>query len=325
MSFSCRVAGYGHSLPERILTNEELSKLVDTSDDWIVERTGIRSRHIAGDADSSSSLGAAAAMNALRVANIDPSEIDLVIAATCTPDGMFPSTASRIQHQIGAECGAFDINAACNGFITAFSSAAQFIHAKTANKVLVVGTEVLSRIVDWSDRGTCILFGDGAGAVVLEAGSDDGPGKVFPPFLGSDGGAGNLLYAWGPCASPSEGIAEDAKIIMDGPAVFKYAVGAMADAVESALKNADKSPSDITICVPHQANERIIRALMERLGLPMEKAFTNVQSYGNTSSASIPIALSEANSDGRIKPGDLVLFVAFGGGLNWGAVLTEWG
>tara|TARA_B110000014_G_scaffold251402_1_gene228613 strand:+ start:2322 stop:3299 length:978 start_codon:yes stop_codon:yes gene_type:complete len=325
MSFSCHISGFGHAVPERILTNQELSEMIDTSDEWIIERTGIKQRHIANDEDSSATLGAQAATRALEKAGVNALDLDLIITATCTPSGMFPSTASRIQHSIGASCGAFDINAACNGFVTALSTASQLIHARSAEKILVIGSEVLSRITDWSDRGTCVLFGDGAGAVILERNRENEIGQIFPPALGSDGGAAELLFASGPCTAPSDLLDQDAKIIMDGRSVFKYAVTAMAEAVENALKKANLKADDIDICIPHQANKRIIKALMERLGLPIERAFVNVQKYGNTSSASIPIALSEALEEKRLKSGDTVLFVAFGGGLNWGAMIANWG
>jgi 3-oxoacyl-[acyl-carrier-protein] synthase-3 len=325
MSFSSHISGFGHAVPERIVTNQELSEMIDTSDEWIVERTGIAQRHIASDEESSATLGTIAAERALKKAGIKALDLDLIITATCTPSGMFPSTASRIQHAIGASCGAFDINAACNGFVTALSTAAQLIHSRSAEKILIIGSEVLSRITDWSDRGTCILFGDGAGAVILERNQQNNTGQIFRPVLGSDGGAAELLFASGPCTAPSDLLDQEAKIVMDGRAVFKYAVTAMAEAVEKALEEANLKADDIDICVPHQANKRIIKALMERLGLPLERAFVNLQKYGNTSSASIPIALSEALDEKRVKSGDMVLFVAFGGGLNWGAMLAKWG
>lgn len=318
-----RIAGIGKSLPSRIVTNTDLEKMVDTSDEWITDRTGIKERRIASEHETSATLGAGAARMALETAGIQAADIDLVICATVTPDGMFPATASVIQDAIGARnAGAFDVNAACVGFLSAFSTAAQFINSGVYNRVLVVGSEVLSRIVDWQDRATCVLFGDAAGAVVLEASERGGPASTV---LKSDGSLGKILYAKGPCSSPltlSE--AEGFCIEMDGREVFRYAVRAMEDAARQAIGDARLGLGDIAYVVPHQANARIISAVAKNLGLSQDKVIVNVSKYGNTSSASIPVALCEAWEEGRLTPGDRLLFVAFGGGLVWGATVVEW-
>jgi 3-oxoacyl-[acyl-carrier-protein] synthase-3 len=318
-----RIAGVGKSLPARVLTNADLEKMVETSDQWIVDRTGIRERRLAAEHESSASLGSAAAAMALKTAAVDASDIDLIICATSTPDGHFPATASLIQHAIGAgNAGAFDVNSACAGFLPAFATGAQFINAGIYKRVLVVGAEVMSRIVDWSDRSTCVLFGDGAGAVLLEAHERGGPGSVV---LKSDGGLAKILYSKGPCAAPlTLTEAEGFSIVMDGPTVFRVAVRAMEDVTRQAISNAGLDVRDIDIVVPHQANARIISAMAKGLGLPAEKVIVNLDKYGNTSSASIPIALCEAWEEGRLRPGDNVVFVAIGGGLAWGATVVEW-
>jgi 3-oxoacyl-[acyl-carrier-protein] synthase-3 len=299
--------------------------MVDTSDRWIVERSGIRERRIAAADETSSSMGAQAARQALASAELEPGEIDLVIAGTCTPDGMFPATATLIQHAIGApRAAAFDVNAACTGFLVALSTACQFIAAGDARRALVVGTETMSRIVDWTDRGTCVLFGDGAGATVLERSEDGEPGAVEAFLLGSDGSQAELLYAPGPASAPVNGVTPPAHIIMDGPSVFRQAIIAMSEAAAQALRSAGLHIDEIALCVPHQANLRILNAAARNLGLPEERVYINVDRYGNTSSATIPIALAEATAEGRLSPGDHVLLIAFGGGLSWGAMVLEW-
>ncbi len=319
---SARIAGLGKYLPERIVTNAELERRVETSDTWIRERTGIVERRMAADDETASTMGARAARQALEQASIDPADLDLIIAATTTPDGMFPAVASLIQHELGASrAGAFDINAACVGFLSALATAAQFIATGACERILVVGADVLTRIVDWSDRGTCVLFGDGAGAVVLEAAERAGPLNFV---LRSDGGAAYALYAHGPCASPLDADAGTCFIRMDGKRIFKFAVHAMESATREALRQADLTVDDIALLVPHQANLRIILATAKALGLPLERAAINVERYGNTSSASIPMALREAWEEGRLHDGDKVVFAAFGGGLVWGAMVVEW-
>jgi 3-oxoacyl-[acyl-carrier-protein] synthase III len=325
MTQAARITGVGRYVPDRVLTNLELETLVETSSDWILERTGIRERRIAAPHETTSSMGAEAARRAIASAGIEPESIDLVITGTCTPDGLFPASASRIQHAIGAtHAGAFDVNAACMGFLSALSTGSQFVATGAAERVLVVGAETLSRIVDWTDRGTCVLFGDGAGAVILERGVAGEPGALHGLQLRSDGSQAGLLYSDGPCSTPLEGLEREAKIMMDGRAIFRHAVTLMCDSATEVLQRAGLSVDDIALAIPHQANLRIITAMSERLGLPMERVFVNVDRYGNTSSATIPIALAEAEEEGRLKPGDHVLFASFGGGLSWGAMVIEW-
>jgi 3-oxoacyl-[acyl-carrier-protein] synthase-3 len=272
-------------------------------------------------------MGAEAARAALASAQVDPGDIDLVVTATSTPDGMFPAVASLIQDAIGARnAGAFDVNAACAGFLHAIATGAQFVATGSASRVLVVGTETMSRIVDWTDRGTCVLFGDGAGAVVLER------AQVFPRkqggigslLLRSDGSQACSLYAGGPAAAPATPLMQEARIVMDGPAVFRSAVTAMSGAAADALASAGLGVEDVALCIPHQANARILTAVARSIGLPIERVYVNLDRTGNTSSASIPIALSEASDQGRLRPGDQVLLAAFGGGLSWGAMALEW-
>ena len=320
-----RITGLGHYLPERVLSNADLERMIDTTDEWIVERTGIRERRIAAPEESSSSLGAEAARRALASAELEAGDIDLVVVGTSTPDGMFPAAASRVQHAIGAKhAAAFDVNAACAGFLAALSTGSQFVAAGGAQRALVIGAETMSRIVDWRDRGTCVLFGDGAGALVVERAEPGQPGALESFIMRSDGGLADLLYAGGPAAPVTEGPALEARIVMDGRNVFRQAVTAMSQTASDALERAGLSIDDVALCVPHQANARIIDAIGRNLGLPSERVFVNLERYGNTSSASIPIALSEASSEGRLQPGDHVLLVAFGGGLSWGAIVVEW-
>jgi 3-oxoacyl-[acyl-carrier-protein] synthase-3 len=321
-----RIAGLGHYLPERVLTNADLEKLVETSDQWIRDRTGIEERHIAAPQETSSSLGLAAASMALDHAGIRGRDIDLVIGATTTPDGFFPSVASLIQAEIGAtNAGAFDVNSACVGFLAALSTGFQFIATGSARRVLVVGSEVLSRIVNWKDRNTCVLFGDAAGALVLEAAEFGGPLGIV---LHSDGSKRAVLFADGPCGVRDEQgnppASELCTIHMDGPATFKFAVQAMTGSVREALERARLTVDDVDLLVPHQANLRIIQGTAKALGVPQEKAFVTVHKYGNTSSASIPVALSEAAHAGRLVDGMRVALCAFGGGLSWGSLLIEY-
>jgi len=325
MSQRARIVGVGRYVPARVMTNEDLARLVETSDTWITERTGIRERRIAADDETTSGLATQAALRALASANIDPGKIDLIITGTCTPDGMFPAVSTLVQHAIGApDAAAFDVNAACNGFLSALSVASQFIATGQSRRALVLGAEITSRIIDWTDRGTCVLFGDGAGAVVVEAAVEGEPGSVDGLVLHSDGSQSGLLYATGPC-TPGYALTQEAHVVMNGAAVFKQAVNAMSDACVEVLENAGLSVGDIDLVVPHQANRRIIAAVTDRLGVSEDRVFMNLDRYGNTSSATIPIALAEAAAEGRLRAGDRVLLTAFGGGLSWGAMTLEWG
>jgi 3-oxoacyl-[acyl-carrier-protein] synthase-3 len=317
---AARITGVGKHLPERVLTNDDLEKMVETSDQWIVDRTGIRERRIAAQEESSATLGAEAARMALQTAGLDAASIDLVVCATCTPDGMFPATASLIQDAIGARrAAAFDVNAACTGFLAALATGSQFIESGLYERVLVVGAEVFSRILDWTDRSTCVLFGDGAGAVVLERGESGGIGSMV---MKSDGSGAKLLYARGPASSLTE--AEGYCVVMDGREIFKLAVRAMEEASRQAIAAAGLGVDDVALIIPHQANQRITAAVAKGLGVPLDRVYSNVERYGNTSSASIPVALCEAWEDGRLSVGDQLLLVAFGGGLVWGASVVEW-
>ena len=291
----------------------------------IRDRSGIRERHIAAAEDTSGSLGAEAARIALESAAVVAGDVDLVITATCTPDGVFPASASVIQHAIGASnAGAFDVNAACTGFLVALSTGAQFVASGAADRVVVVGAETMSRIMDWTDRNTCVLFGDGAGAVVLEAAEAGEPGAVEAALLRSDGGQASILYTPGPASARVGDLAAPHFLVMDGRAVFRQAVNTMAESALEALGRAGLTVDDVALCVPHQANIRILDAVARHIGLPPERMFSNLERYGNTSSASIPMALAEASADGRLRPGDHVLLLAVGGGLSWGAVVLEW-
>jgi len=320
---AARIVGVGKYLPSKVLTNADLERMVETSNEWIVDRTGIRERRLAAEDETAGTMGTAAARMALETAGLHGGQIDLVICATLTPDGMFPASASLIQDAIGAgKAGAFDVNAACTGFLAALAAGSQFIETGVYERVLVVGSEALSRIIDWSDRSTCVLFGDGAGAVVLERGESGGVGSFV---LKSDGSGANLLYARGPASSPlslreSEGFC----IVMDGREVFRFAVRAMEEVARQAIAAAGLTVEDIDYFLPHQANQRIIAAVGKGMGLAPERVISNVERYGNTSSASIPVALCEAWEEGRLKAGDRIVLVAFGGGLAWGASVVEW-
>jgi 3-oxoacyl-[acyl-carrier-protein] synthase-3 len=321
-----RIAGLGHYLPQRIVTNLDLESTVETSDQWIQDRTGIRERRIAANDETSSTMGLAAARMALDDAGIDAADLDLVIAATTTPDGLFPSVGSLIQAGLGANrAGAFDVNSACVGFMSALATGMQFIAAGSCRRVLVIGAEVLSRIVDWEDRNTCVLFGDAAGAVVLERAEYGG---LLGMVLRSDGSKKAPLYAEGPCGvrdAQGHGVSPKEYVIhMDGPAIFKFAVQAMTSAVRDALAQAGLTVADIDVLVAHQANLRIIQGTAKHLGVPEEKALLTVQKYGNTSSASIPVTLSEAYREGRLTEGDRIALCAFGGGLSWGSLILDY-
>jgi len=320
---TARIVGVGKALPARVLTNDDLERMVDTNDEWIVDRTGIRERRLAADDEGCASLGTRAARMALETAGLTPDDIDLIICATCTGDGMFPASASLIQDALGAKnAAAFDVNAVCVGFVAALSTATQFINAGAYERVLVIGSEVLSRIVNWKDRGTCILFGDGAGAVVLEKGESGGVGNFL---LRSDGSGAKFLYANGPATAPKTPLgSEGYYMVMDGREIFRFAVKAMEEATRQVIQAAGLMPEDIDLVIPHQANQRIILAVAQRLGMDESHVYSNVERYGNTSSATIPVALCEAWEEGRIKEGDRLVFVAFGGGLVWGANVVEW-
>lgn len=315
-----QIRGTGSYLPANIMTNQDWEKLVDTSDDWIVERTGIKQRHVAAEDESASSMGHQAALQALTAANLNPDQLDMIIVGTCTPDQFFPSTACLIQQKLGIERNiiAFDVSAACAGFIYALSVAEQFIKTGVIKHALVIGSEVMSRSVDWNDRSTCILFGDGAGAVVLSAG--DKPG-IISSHLHAQGKHKDLLFFPNLQGAPAQG--DNPHLQMKGSEVFKLAVRAMGDVVEEAVAANGLAKQHIDWLVPHQANLRIISATAKKLKMPMEQVIVTVDQHGNTSSASIPLALDTGIRDGRIKQGDTVLFEGFGGGMAWGAVLAQ--
>lgn len=319
--------GTGSYLPEKVLTNADLEQMVETSDEWITTRTGIRERHIAGDGEHTSDLATEAARRAMSMAGVAGDELDLIIVATVTGDFSWPATACVVQNNLQASRAfAFDISAACSGFLYGMSVADSYLRAGTARKVLLIGAEVFSRIVDWKDRGTCILFGDGAGAVVLEAGQ--GEGGLLSCHLHSDGSYWPLLYQLGlgsrnPAESSAAGISNPF-VQMQGNEVFKVAVRSLCEAGEEALAANGMSAGEVDLLIPHQANRRILEATAKRLGVPREKVVVNVDRVGNTSAASIPIALDEAHRGGRIRQGDIVLLNAFGGGFTWGSALIRW-
>jgi 3-oxoacyl-[acyl-carrier-protein] synthase III len=315
-----KIISTGSYLPEKALSNDELSKFVDTSDEWIRTRSGIRSRHIAADGEVTSDLALAAAQRALQAASLTALDIDLLIVATTTPDVIFPSTACIVQDKLGAKnAAAFDIQAVCSGFVYALSVADKMVASGAHKNALVVGAEIYSRILNWKDRTTCVLFGDGAGAVVLT--QSDAPG-VLATKLHADGSRQHILNVPGHVRNGV--IHGDPHVHMDGQAVFKMAVHVMADVCVETLTMAGKTAEDIDWLVPHQANVRIIDATAKRLGVPAEKTIVTVQGQGNTSAASIPLALDTAVRDGRIKPGHLVQTVAVGGGFTWGSALIRW-
>lgn len=321
------IIGTGKYAPERILTNAELEKMVETNDEWIVTRTGIRERRIASPEQATSDLALAAAEDALKAAGITADQLDLIVVATITPDMAFPSVSCILQEKLGAKkAAAFDLSAACSGFIYGLANAANFIATGTYQYALVIGAETLSRITDYTDRNTCILFGDGAGAVVLGRVPE---GRGFKSFeLGADGSGGELLkICGGGSRFPASAESLEKKlhyIHMDGRDVFKFAVRIMGSAAEEALRKAEMSKEDIDLLIPHQANIRIIESAINRLELPPEKCVTNLDRYGNVSAGSIPIALAEAVEQGRVKEGDCLVFVGFGGGLTWGASVLIW-
>jgi len=316
--------GVGAYLPKRVMTNADLAKLVDTSDEWIVERTGIRARHIAADGELTSDLGIAAARQALVRAGIDPVDIDLVICATATPDRTFPATAVRIQQGLGVTKGAaFDVQAVCSGFVYALTIADNFLKTGQFKRAVVVGAETFSRILDWKDRTTCVLFGDGAGAVVLEAQPQHGEREdrgILATRIRSDGRFEDLLYVdGGPSSTQTVG-----HLRMNGREVFRHAVQKISGVIEETLVMTGYAADEIDLYVPHQANQRILDGVLKRLGVQAEKIIVTLDRHGNTSAASIPLALNQAFEDHRIKEGSLVLMEAMGGGFTWGAVLARW-
>ncbi|MHA7819410.1 MAG: beta-ketoacyl-ACP synthase III [Erythrobacter sp.] len=320
-----RIVGSGSALPRNVVTNDELAAKVDTSDEWIVERTGIRQRHIAGEGETTATLATAAARAALEDAGLEPSDIDLIVLATATPDNTFPATATKVQHALGCTGGpAFDVGAVCSGFLYALTTADSLIATGTANRALVIGAETFSRILDWEDRTTCVLFGDGAGAVVLEAqdpanlASAGGPG-VLASRLHADGDQHDLLYVdGGPSSTQTVG-----HVRMKGREVFRHAVVNLATVLGEVLEDAGISAEQIDWIVPHQANKRILDATARKLGVADEKVVVTVDIHANTSAASVPLAFDVARRDGRIKSGDLVMFEAMGGGFTWGASLVR--
>ncbi len=315
------------AVPERVLTNTELTTLVDTSDEWIRQRTGIRERRVASEGETTCTLSLQAAQAALEVANLDPARLDVIIVATVTPDHVFPATACMLQDALGAEkAAAFDLSAGCTGFVYGLSVAADMLTAGNYRYALVVGAETLSRIVDWTDRNTCVLFGDGAGAVVLQA--SEAEGGVLSHVLGSDGSGGELLILpAGGSALPatSETIIKRQHFLqMQGRQVFRFATRIMVEASEQALGRAGQVVDDVALFIPHQANDRILQAAARGLGIPEERMFSNLDRYGNTSAASIPIALCEAIEQGLVKSDDLIVCVGFGAGLTWAATAIRW-
>jgi len=315
------IAGTGSYLPEKILTNADLERMVQTSDQWIQERTGIRGRHIAGDNETTSDMAVIAARSAMQAAKVGSNDIDLVVLATTTPDKIFPSTACLVQARLDIHgCAAFDIQAACSGFIYALGTANNFIRSGAAQCALVIGAEVMSRIIDWTDRGTCILFGDGAGAVVLKA--SDKPG-IYSTHMHADGAYEELLHVSPSIARHSEALGRDPFIKMQGSEVFKMAVQTLGRIVDETLEHSNRAKSDIDWLVPHQANTRIISATAKKLEISMDNVVLTVGEHGNTSAASIPLAFDVAVRDGRIKEGQIVLMEAFGGGFTWGSALLK--
>jgi 3-oxoacyl-[acyl-carrier-protein] synthase III len=321
------IIGTGSYVPEKRLTNEDLTKIVDTSDEWITTRTGIKERRIAGKDEQTSDMATKAALNAIEQAKISREEIDLILVATATPDMLFPATACFVQKKIGAiNAACLDISAACAGFLFAVEIAQQFITSHTYDTVLVIGAEKLTSITNWTDRNTCVLFGDGAGAAILQ--HRDGSHGVISTHIGSDAQYTDILFMPGGgsrCPITRDNADLNLNTIhMTGKEVYKQAVTAMIDAAKKALDQAGLSIDDIACVIPHQANLRIIEGIADRLGIPLEKFYVNLDRYGNTSAAAVAIALDEANRTGRIKPGDYVLMIVFGGGLTWASTIIEW-
>ena len=324
---TCSITGVGAYVPERVLTNAELEKLVDTSDEWITTRTGIKERRMAAKDEFTSDMAAKAAQRAMKMAGVTASQIDLIIVATITPDMPFPATACFVQQKIGAKrAAAFDLEAACSGFIYGLEIGQQFVMSRTYDTVLVIGAEKLSAITDWQDRNTCVLFGDGAGAAVLQ--NRENSHGLLTAVMGADGGKANLLFMpAGGSRCPASKDSVDARmhfLRMEGKETFKNAVQAMCSAAQEVLRRCELDITKIKCVIPHQANRRIIDAVGNRLGATPEQMFINVHRYGNTSAASVAIALDEAVASGKIRRGDLILLVVFGAGLTWGAAVIEW-
>ncbi len=322
------IIGTGAAAPKKVLTNKDLESIVDTSDEWISTRTGIKQRHIAEDGETTSTLAAEASLKALEMAKVKPEEVDMIVVGTTSPDMIMPNTGALVQKIIGArKAFGFDVYAACSGFVYAITVADKFVKEKPDSKVLAIGSELLSSITDWQDRNTCVLFGDAAGAVLL-TGARGGDRGILSTHLRSDGCLWELLHIpGGGCVyPPSAEMAEkrDYCIRMQGNEVFKHAVRSLTDVAREALKENRLGPDDVDLFIPHQANMRIMNKVAERLEIPVERVYINIDRYGNTSSASIPVALDEANRSGRLKRGDLVLLDAFGGGFTWGAVMIRW-
>lgn len=321
------ITGWGMYAPERVLTNEELSKLVDTNDEWIVSHTGIRERRVAADDETTSTLSTRAGRDALAVAGMEPEDLDLVIVGTCSPDYYMPSTAVLVAHQLGARRAAgFDVMAACSGFVFSLATANAYIESGMARNILVVGVELLTRFLDYTDRNTCILFGDGAGAVIVSA--SDQPGGLLGLDMYSDGsGAEGIIFPAGGSACPASPatVAEGGHFVhMQGRQVYRYATKQLAESTAAALRHANLSVDDVDQFIFHQANLRIIESVQKAVGIPADKTFLNIEKYGNTSAASVPMALVEAVAAGRIKPGDRILMAAFGAGYTAGAAVFEW-
>ncbi len=319
MSLKSVIAGTGSALPKRCVTNAELAKTVDTTDEWIVERTGIRSRYIADSTETTASLATDACRRALEAAGMDAADIGLIVLATATPDQTFPSSATKVQAMLGInDCIAFDVHAVCTGFLYALTVADSMLRSGAATSALVIGSETFSRILDWDDRGTCVLFGDGAGALVLKA--EDGDRGILATRLHADGRHNQLLYVdGGPSTTGTVG-----KLRMKGPEVFRHAVKNLADVLREVLVDAGFESADVDWVVPHQANARILDATARKLGLPPEKVVVTVDRHANTSAASVPLALDTAVRDGRIKRGDLLVLEAMGGGFTWGAAAIRY-
>ena len=318
--FSAILAGFGSQLPDKRLTNDDLSKMVDTNDDWITQRTGIRERRIVVDGESTASLATAAARKAIASAGLEPADVELIVCATITPEMVFPSTACFVGAALGlGGVPAFDLSAACSGFIYALVAGANFVKAGQFKNVLVIGAETLSRITDYTDRSSCILFGDGAGAVVLKRSSDPKRGLIYSSLHADGAGADAMKCIPGSRFPLNQQMIVDRDHFMKikGREVYKFAVTKFEELIHEAMRACELTAQDVKLIIPHQVNQRIIDSAMEKLGLPLEKAFVNIDRYGNTSAASIPIALDEAYRTGRFKTGDAVIFVAFGGGLTW--------
>ena len=324
---TCSITGVGSYVPEKILTNADLEKIVETTDEWIITRTGIKERRIAAAGEFTSDMAAEAARRAMQMAGITAEQIDLIIVATVTPDMALPSTAALVQHKLGANrASAFDLNAACSGFIFALEVGQQFIMSQAHNTILVIGAEKLSSIVDWQDRNTCVLFGDGAGAAILQNRPDSH--GLLTAVMGTDGGKAELLYMPGGgsrCPATHESVDGRKHFLrMEGKETFKHAVQAMVGAGNEVMRRCEIDITKIKCVIPHQANRRIIEAVGERLGATADQVFMNLEKYGNTSAASVAIALDEAARSGRLNRGDLILIVVFGAGLTWGAAVIEW-